>query len=61
MSFGQDVELITACAAGAVVKLCEAETVDVPAAAVLCGIEIVGVLAHFAGSRLPVFLPRSPA
>ena len=49
MSFGPDVECWTACVAGADVELCEAETVDVPAVTVLCGIETVGVPATFCG------------
>ena len=49
MSFGPDVECVTACVAGAVGELCEAETVDVPAAAMLCGTETVGVRATFCG------------
>ena len=49
MFFGPDVECSTACVAGAVVEFCEAETVDVPAATVLCGTETVGVPAIFCG------------
>ena len=41
-------------------ELSEAETVDVLAAAVLCGTKTVGVPATFAGSKLPVFCPRGP-
>lgn len=44
MFFGPDVECETICAASAVVEFCEAETVDVPAAAVLCKTKTVSVL-----------------
>ena len=37
------------CGAGAVVEFCEAESVDAPAAAVLCGTKTVGVPATVCG------------
>ena len=60
ISFGLDIKCWTACVACAVMELCEAETVDVPAAAVLCGTELLVFQRHFVGSELPVFRPHGP-
>ena len=60
MSFGPDVECGTTCVAGADIELCEAETVDIPAAVVLSGTETDGVPATFCGLETAgVFSSRS--
>lgn len=53
MSFGPDVVCGTVSVAGAVVELCKDETVNDPAAAVLCGTETVGVPATFCRLETP--------